>query len=194
MLELYTWGTTNGRRPLIMLEEAGLEYELKPVSIRDKANKSPEHLKISPYGKIPALVDTAGPGGQRVSLFESSAMLLYLGERYNKLMGDSPANRADVYKWTMFSVATLMPTFSIMRQHKELEEGVPAMLDVLDKQLGQSEFLAGSSFSIADITPITRFVSFTDHEWFTSRPNLSRWVKTVSSRPATKKALELPFG
>ncbi|MGE0628438.1 MAG: glutathione S-transferase family protein [Hyphomicrobiaceae bacterium] len=193
MLELHTWGTTNGRRPIIMLEEASLSYSLHPVDIKSGANKSEAHLKISPYGKIPALVDTAGPGGQRISLFESSAILLYLGERSGKFMGDSPANRADVYKWLMYSVATLMPTFSIMRQHKELEAGVPAMLDVLDRQLGQTEFLAGS-YSIADMTPVTRFALFTDHEWFKSRPNLNRWLTTVLARPAVKKALEMKIG
>src|SRR5262249_25394299 len=122
MIELYTWGTTNGRRPIIMLEETGLPYKLIPVDIQKGGNKTPQHLAISPDGKIPAMIDTEGPGGEKVSLFESTAILLYLADKSGKLAGSSPASRVDVYKWLMFHVANTLPTFAIMRQHKELEE------------------------------------------------------------------------
>ncbi len=193
MLELYTWGTTNGRRPIIMMEEAGLPYKIIPVDIQNGANKTPHHLAISPLGKIPALVDTDGPGGQKVTLFESTAILLYLAEKSGKFYGSTPAKRADVQKWFIFNVANILPTFAIMRQHKELEEVADKFLDVLETQLSRNDFLAGD-YSIADMTPITRLVQFADHEWMKTRPNVARWINKVSTRPAVKKALEMKIG
>jgi len=193
VIELYTWGTTNGRRPVIMLEETSLPYELKPVDIQNGANRSPQHLEISPYGKIPALVDTAGPGGARVSLFESTAILLYLADKSGKFGGSTPARRADVQKWLIFSVANVLPTFAIMRQHKELEATAVKLLDVLEAHLSKNEYLAGE-YSIADMTPVTRLVQFADHEWMKSRPGVARWLGSITSRPAVRKALDMKIG
>jgi GST-like protein len=193
MLELHTWGTTNGRRPLIMLEETGLPYKVVPVDIQNGANKTPQHIAISPFAKIPAMVDTEGPGGQKVTLFESTAILLYLAEKCGKFYGSTPARRADVQKWFIFNVANVLPIFSIMRQHKELEGTAVKLLDVLEEQLSRNDYLAGE-YSIADMTPITRLVLFADHEWMKSRPNVARWISKVSSRPAVKKALEMKIG
>ncbi len=193
MIELHTWGTTNGRRPIIMLEEAGIPYKLVPVDIRSGANKTPTHLRISPYGKIPALVDTDGPGGEKVHIFESTAILLYLAEKSGKFYGSSPAKRAKVQKWLIFSVANVLPIFSIMREHKELEATAVKLLDVLEGQLSRHDYIA-REYSIADMAPITRLIQFTDHEWMKTRPNVARWMARVSSRPAVKKALEMPIG
>lgn len=194
MIELYTWGTTNGRRPVIMLEEAQIPYVLKPVDIKAGANKAPQHLAISPFGKIPALIDTEGPGGEKVSIFESTAMLLYLGDKSGKFMGSSPARRVDVVKWLIFSVANVLPIFSIMREHKELEAQAVKLLDTLETQLKSNQFIAGNDYSIADMAPVTRLVLFADHDWLKTRPNVKRWLTAVSTRPAVKKALEMPIG
>ncbi|CAN0016779.1 unnamed protein product [Phaeothamnion confervicola] len=192
MLELHTWGTTNGRRPIIMLEETGLAYKLIPVDIKSGANKSPEHLAISPYGKIPALVDTDA-GGKRASVFESTAIVQYLGEKTGKLIGSTPAGRADVTKWFIFGVANILPTFATMRTHKDLEEVAVKLLDVQEKQLANSEYLAGD-YSIADLIQITRLDPFEDHEWMKTRPNVKRWIGALKSRPSVKKALEMKIG
>lgn len=194
MIELYTWGTTNGRRPVIMLEEAQIPYVLNPVDIKAGANKAPQHLAISPFGKIPALIDTEGPGGEKVSIFESTAMLLYLGDKSGKFMGSSPARRVDVVKWLIFSVANVLPIFSIMREHKELEAQAVKLLDTLETQLKSNQFIAGNDYSIADMAPVTRLVLFADHDWLKTRPNVKRWLTAVSTRPAVKKALEMPIG
>jgi GST-like protein len=193
MIELFAWGTTNGRRPIIMLEETGLPYKLTPINIREGANKQASYVEISPYQKIPSMIDTEGPGGEKVVLFESTAILLYLGEKTGKFIGASPAKKADVVKWLMFSVANVLPTFSIMRQHKELEPTAEKLLDVLEAQLGKSEYLAGD-YSIADMAPVTRLESFADHAWLKARPNVSRWLAKVTARPAVKKALEMKIG
>ena len=192
MLELHTWGTTNGRRPIIMLEELGLPYKLIPVDIKSGANKTAEHLAISPYGKIPALVDTDADG-QRATLFESTAIVRYLGEKTGKLIGTTAVERADVLKWFIFGVANILPTFATMRTHKDLEEIAVKLLDVQEKQLAENESLAGA-YSIADITQITRLEPFADHEWMKTRPNVKRWILATKSRPAVKTALEMKIG
>jgi GST-like protein len=193
MLELFAWGTTNGRRPIIMLEETGLSYKLTPVNIQAGANKEKSYIEISPYQKIPSMIDTEGPGGQKATLFESTAILLYLGEKTGKFIGSTPAKKVDVTKWLMFNVANVLPTFAIMRQHKELEPTAEKLLDVFETQLGKTEYLAGE-YSIADMTPVTRLVNFADHDWLKARPNVSRWLTRVTSRPAVKKALEMKIG
>jgi GST-like protein len=193
MLELFAWGTTNGRRPIIMLEETGLSYKLTPVNIQAGANKEKSYVEISPYQKIPSMIDTEGPGGQKATLFESTAILLYLGEKTGKFIGSTPAKKVDVTKWLMFNVANVLPTFAIMRQHKELEPTAEKLLDVFETQLGKTEYLAGE-YSIADMTPVTRLVNFADHDWLKARPNVSRWLTRVTSRPAVKKALEMKIG
>ena len=193
MIELYTWGTTNGRRPIIMLEEAQIPYELIPVDIKAGANRTPAHLAISPYGKIPAMIDTAPAGSGKVSLFESTAMLVYLGEKSGRFVGGATVERADVTKWLMFSVANVLPIFSIMREHKELEVQGAKLLDVMEKQLGQTEFIAGA-YSIADMAPVTRLAAFADHDWLKTRPNVKRWLTTVMARPAVAKALDMKIG
>lgn len=192
MIELYTWGTTNGRRPIIMLEETGLPYKLIPVNIRSGEQKTPAHVAISPYAKIPAMIDTDA-GGTRATLFESTAMLLHLADKSGKFAGANPSERADVYKWFIFGVANTLPTFAIMRQHKELEEVAVKILDVLETRLAQSEFLAGA-YSIADMVPITRLEPFIEHDWMKTRPAVKRWLATLKARPAVKKALEMPIG
>lgn len=193
MIELHTWGTTNGRRPIIMLEETGLPYKIVPIDIQNGANKTPAHLAISPYGKIPALIDTDGPGGEKVQMFESTAILIYLAEKSGKLYGATPAKRTKVQKWLIFNVANVLPTFAIMRQHKELEATAVKLLDVLEGQLSRHDYLA-RDYSIADMAPITRLIQFADHEWMKSRPNVARWINRVASRPAVKKALEMKIG
>lgn len=192
MLELHTWGTTNGRRPIIMLEETGLPYKLIPVDIKSGANKTPEHLAISPFGKIPALVDTDA-GGKRASLFESTAIVHYLAEKSGKLFGSSPVEHADVTKWFIFGVANILPTFATMRTHKDLEEVAVKLLDVQEGQLAKTEYLAGA-YSIADLIQITRLEPFIDHEWMQTRPNVKRWLQAVKARPAVKKGLEMKIG
>ena len=131
--------------------------------------------------------------GKTASLFESTAMLLYLGEKTGKLIGTSLAERADVYKWFIFGVANTMPMFATMRQHKELEAVAVKLLDVMETRLAKSEFLTGA-YSIADIAPITRLEPFADHEWLKTRPSVKRWIAMMKARPAVKKALEMKIG
>lgn len=193
MIQLYTWGTTNGRRPIIFLEEAALPYTLHTINIREGQQKTDEYAKISPFRKIPSMVDEAGPGGKSVSMFESVAMLIYLADKTGKFQGNSPADKPDVLKWTVFGAATVLPIFGLMRTYADLEPQAANQMDVLEKQLAGKEYLTGA-YSIADMTLITRLSQLTDNALVSSRPNVKAWVARVAARPAVNKALTMPIG
>jgi GST-like protein len=206
MIELYTWTTDNGYKARQGAEESGLEYTLKPVNIRQKAQFDPEYLKISPGHKIPALVDDDGPGGQRITLCESGAVLKYLGEKAgNGLYPEDPAARAKVDQWLFFGSATFTTLaqqfgFWVVRN----PEDVPAakthydgvlrdMLGTLDRHLAENEYMAGS-YTVADISMYpdvhlhgVKDIGLEDY------PNLGRWHDAIAARPAVRRAWE-PFG
>src|SRR3954452_5504159 len=162
MIDLYTWSTPNGRKVSIMLEEVGLPYRVHAVNIGKDEQFRPEFLAISPNNKIPAIVDEEGPGGKRLSLFESGAILIYLGEKTGRLIPKDPATRFVALQWLMFQMGGLGPmlgqTHHFLRQAKEevpyainRYKTEPRLLyGVLDKRLGESEPLAGE-FLIADV-------------------------------------------
>ena len=103
MLELYTWMTDNGYKARQMVEETGIEYELKPINLRNKEQFNPEYLKISPGHKIPAIIDPDGPGGSKVTLCESGAILKYMAENYApELYPEDPIQRIRVDQWFIY--------------------------------------------------------------------------------------------
>src|SRR5579862_6279794 len=109
MIDLYYWPTPNGHKITIFLEETGLEYRVVPINIRKGEQFAPEFLKISPNNRMPAIVDSDGPGGKPYSLFESGAILLYLAEKTGKLMPAEMGARYRVVEWLMFQMATAGP-------------------------------------------------------------------------------------
>jgi GST-like protein len=205
MIDLYTWTTDNGFKARQAAEESGLEYTLKPVNLREKAQFDPEYLKISPGHKIPALVDDDGPGGERVTLCESGAILKYLGEKSGTgLYPTDPIARLKVDQWLFFGSAT----FTTLAQQFGLfwgrfEEDVPAakkhydgvlrdMFATLDRHLGDNEYMAGD-YTVADISmyPDTH-VHGAGNIGLDAYPNLSRWHDAIAARPAVVRAWE-PF-
>ena len=206
MFELYTWMTDNGYKARQMAEESGLEYQLKPVNIREKEQFKPEFLKISPGHKIPAIIDHDGPEGAAVTLCESGAILRYLGEKAdNGLYPVDAVKRVNVDQWLFYGSAT----FTTLAQQyglffirlgedvpraKEHYEGVLRdMLDMYDKHLEDNEYVAGE-YSIADIAcyPDIHLHGVNDIglEEF---PNIKRWHDAIEQRPAVQKAWT-PFG
>ena len=109
MIDLYAWGTTNGRRALIMIEETGLPFTLHQINIHKGDQKTPEYERINPYRKIPALIDSQGPGGKSATVFESVAICFYLGEKIGRFLG-SPADHPNVLKWSMFHATNVLST------------------------------------------------------------------------------------
>jgi GST-like protein len=201
MIELYTWKTDNGFKARQAAEESGLPYVLKPVNIRNREQFNPEYLKISPGHKIPAIIDTDGPGGQRITLCESGAILKYLGEKAgNGLYPTDPLQRITVDQWLFYGSAT----FTTLAQQfghfvvrwdqdvpkaKEWYTGVlKDMMGTLDRHLATNEYMAGG-YSVADISmyPDVHLHGVKDIG-LGEYPNLKRWHDAIEKRPAVQKA------
>ncbi|AMJ61961.1 glutathione S-transferase N-terminal domain-containing protein [Bosea sp. PAMC 26642] len=202
-LDLYYWPTPNGWKISIMLEECGLPYNLKLIDIGAGEQFSDDFLKISPNNKIPAIVDRDGPGGRTVSVFESGAILQYLGRKTGKLYPEDPVVRGVVEEWLYWQVGGFGPMLG--QTHHFLvyaKESVPYAIDrftreaarlygVMDKRLAQSEYLAGD-YSVADIACVG-WASLYERQKqdITHFPNVKRWLDKLLSRPAVQRGLAL---
>ena len=203
MIELYTWGTPNGRKISIMLEEIGMPYNVHPVNLRNNEQKTPEFLAINPNGRIPAIIDTEGPGGRPLTIFESGAILIYLAEKSGQLLPREPVRRMEAIEWLMFQMAGVGPMFGQLgwfkRNAPENQLGLTRYTDeslrlagVLDHRLGEADYLA-EEYSIADIANFTwvgalPFFNIT----LDTMPNLRRWQEAIAARPAVQRGLTVP--
>src|SRR4030081_1702836 len=156
-LELHTWNTPNGRKISLALEEMGLPYKVVPVNISKGEQMAPDFLAIAPNNKIPAIVDPDGPKGKPVSVFESGAILLYLGEKTGKFLPQPLIGRIPVYEWLMWQMGGLGPMpgqvhrFIALENEQERDYGLKRFMaearrvyGVLDLRLAISEFVAGA--------------------------------------------------
>ena len=204
MIELYTWPTPNGHKIHIMLEETGLKYNIHPVDIGKGEQFDPEFLKISPNNKMPAMIDTDGPGGKPFALAESGAMLFYLASKSGQFLPRDLADRWRVMQWVMTQMGHVGPMlgqahhflqyapekieYAVNRYRNEAKR----LYGVLDRQLKSSEWLACGEYTIADMAtmPWLRFPERqgVDIEEF---PNVKRWRDRIAARPAVKRALEV---
>ena len=204
MIELHTWSTPNGRKVSIMLEELGLPYSVHPVNIGKDEQFRPEFLAISPNNKIPAIVDPDGPGGKRFALFESGAILIYLGEKTDRFIPTDPATRYAALQWLMFQMGGLGPmlgqTHHFLRAApepvpyaiKRYKDETRRLYGVLDKRLAEAEHLAGE-YSIADVAS---YPWVARHEWHQIElgdfPNVKRWYDAIGARPAVQRGMKVP--
>ena len=204
MIELFTWPTPNGQKIQIMLEETDLAYEVKSVDIGAGEQFDPKFLKISPNNRIPAIVDPEGPDGQAISLFESGAILIYLAEKTGTLLSKDPRVRCKTLEWLMFQMGNVGP---MLGQAHHFRVYAPARIDyaitrytkeanrlyaVLDRRLGESPYLAGSDYSIADIAVFPWLRSYERQGVDLGEyPAVSRWFDEVSARPAVKRGLQI---
>jgi GST-like protein len=204
VIELYTWGTPNGRKVSIMLEECALPYNVHRIDIGKGDQHSAEFLAISPNGKIPAIVDTEGPDGQPMPLFESGAILVYLAGKAGKFLPASLRGRYEALQWLMFQMGGVGPMFGQVHHFvRQAKEEVPYAIErytrekdrlygVLDKRLGEAEHLAGE-YSIADIAT---YPWVARHEWhktdLATFPNVKRWFDALSARPAVQRGMAVP--
>ena len=202
MIDLYTWTTPNGYKPMIMLEELGLEHRLVPVNIGEGEQHAPDYLRINPNGRIPALVDRSAEGSKPVVVFESGAILIYLAEKTGKLLPASGPERYEVLEWLMFQMGGVGPMLGQASHFLRAEEKRPYAIDryvnesrrlygVLDGRLGEEEYLAGD-YSIADIAtfPWVRNPSIFGFS-LDELPNVKRWVSAIAERPAVERALHV---
>ncbi len=204
MIDAYSWATPNGHKVHIMLEETGLEYRVHPIDIGAGDQFKPEFLSISPNNKIPAIVDSDGPGGKPISLFESGAILIYLAEKTGKFLPAEPTARYATLQWLMFQMGGIGP---MLGQAHHFRIYAPEKLDyainrytneakrlygVMDKALGKTQYLGGDNYTIADIAtfPWTRSWKNQGVE-LDEFPNVKRWHEAIAARPAVMRGVEV---
>ncbi len=205
MIELHYWPTPNGHKITLFLEEADVEYTVKPVDIGKGAQFEPGYLAISPNNKMPAIVDTGPDGdGEPISVFESGAILLYLADKTGKFIPKDLRGRNTVLEWLFWQMAGLGPMtgqyghfnvyapekidYAIDRYTREAER----LLGVLDKQLRGRGFIAGDDYSIADMACYPWIDPYKDAPMeMTQFPEVERWRTAIRERPATRRAYAL---
>lgn len=211
-IQLYSLNTPNGVKASIMLEELGLPYEAHLVDIGKNESKLPAFESLNPNGKIPALIDPDGPGGEAIGLFESGAILLYLAEKTGRFLPADPKGRWDAIQWLFFQMAGIGPMFGqVGFFHKfagrEFEDKRPLkryvdeskrLLGVLDKQLDGREWIVGDEYTIADIATLgwvnnlITFYGARELVGFDDFANVAAWLERGMSRPAVQRGLKIP--
>ena len=203
-IDVYSWATPNGHKIHIMLEECGLPYRAHPVNIGKGDQFEPAFLKISPNNKIPAITDPGGPDGKPISLFESGAILVYLAGKTGKLLPADDRGRYAVLEWLMFQMASVGPmlgqthhfrnyapekiAYAIERYSNEARR----IYGVIDKQLSTHQFIAGDSYSIADIAIFPWLRSWENQGIvLTEYPYLMQWFDGIAARPAVQRGVKV---
>ena len=206
MIDLYYAPTPNGWKISIMLEECNIPYKVIPVNLGKGDQFKPDFLSISPNNRIPAIVDHEGSKGKKVSVFESGAILMYLGEKAGKFLPDDPVQRVKVLEWLFWQVGGLGPmagqvshfvnyapnfpgdhSYSEKRYKNEYDR----LLGVMDFVLNEKDFLAGE-YSIADIASFPWITAYKRYEVDLDKfPNLRRWFDHIKNRPAVRKGIDV---
>ena len=203
MIDLYYWGTPNGHKISIALEEMGLKYQIFPINILENDQFQSDFLAISPNNKIPAIVDQDGPHGRAISIFESGAILQYLGRKTGLFYPADEVKRIQVEQWLMWQMGGLGP---MLGQNHHFSRFAPERIayateryvneskrlyGVLNKQLVGQEYVAGE-YSIADMAI---FPWLLRHDWqqitLEDYPEVSKYIDRLNARPAVQKALAI---
>jgi GST-like protein len=203
MIDVYTWPTPNGHKVHIMLEETGLEYKIIPVNIGKGDQFDPEFLKISPNNKMPAIVDYDVPDGKPYSMFESGAILMYLGDKTGQFFPTETTARYLVAQWLMFQMGHVGPMLGQAHHFRNYApEPIPYAIErysgeanrlytVLNTRLAQVDYVAGD-YSIADMA-IMPWLRYPDRQGviIDDYPHVQRWLDAINARPAVVRGLEV---
>ncbi len=205
MIDLYTWSTPNGRKVSIMLEELGLPYRVHKIDISKGEQFAPSYVALNPNGKIPTITDADGPDGKPFTLFESGAILVYLAGKCGKLLPQDVRGRYVTLEWLMFQMGGVGPMFGQCHHFRRAApEKIPYAIErytnetrrlygVMDRRLAESPYLAGKSYTIADIAT---YPWAARHEWQTvdlaEFPNVKRWYDAIGARPAVQRGMAVP--
>lgn len=199
-IQLFSFDTPNARKISVALEEMGLPYQVTTVNISKDEQFKPEFLKFSPNNKIPAIIDTDGPGGKTVTVFESGAILLYLAEKTGKFLPADLVSRVPVYEWLMFQMGGFGPIpgqvhhflgltneddkrYGVERFSKETRR----LYSVMDKRLAAHSYFAGD-LSIADFAILGWAWRHQRHQVDLAQyPNVQRWYEVMMARPAVQR-------
>ena len=203
MIDLYAAGTSNGMRARIALEECGLPYKLNFIDLAKGENKTPQFLAMNPNGQIPVIVDPEGPGGKKVTLSQSTAILLYCAEKSGTFLPKDPSAKPAMLQALMSASTDVTPVFGALTA---MANGKPAhepsvqsfkdrlrnLFKVWDDQLGERKYAGGEEITVADLSLYAGY-------WRTrgaqpalveGMPNLTRWAGEMSARPAIQRALK----
>lgn len=203
-IELHTWNTPNGRKISVALEEMGLPYTVHPINISKNEQFAPDFLKISPNNKIPAIIDPDGPHGRPVSVFESGAILLYLGEKTDKFLPTDLGERIPVLEWLMWQMGGFGPIpgqvhhFIALANEQDRRYGLERysketrrLYGVLDRRLADREFVA-DKLSVADFAILGWAWRHERHKVpLADFPNVERWYAALMARPGVKRGFEV---
>ncbi|MBZ0215876.1 MAG: glutathione S-transferase N-terminal domain-containing protein [Fimbriimonadaceae bacterium] len=200
MIELYTWGTPNGRKVSIMLEETGLEYSVHPINIMEDEQFAPDFLKFSPNNRIPAIRDLE----TGIEMMESGAILMYLADKTGKFLAPKGRTRWQAIEWLMWQMGGFGPMLGQAHHFLQFNAGVSdyaetrygneakRLYGVLDKHLEKQDFVA-EDYSIADMAIWPWASRF---EWqridLNDYPNVKRWYKEIAARPAVQRGYKVP--
>lgn len=202
MIDLYTWLTSNGRKATIMLEEVELPYTVHPIDISKGEQFAPEFVAINPNAKVPAMIDQDAEGGP-FTVFESGAILMYLGDKTGRLFSTAPRRRYEVTQWLMFQMGGIGPIFGQLHHFCDKKDAEPyaygryqtetrRLYGVLDARLADHEYLV-DAYSIADIATFPWVFRHERHDiGFDDFPHLKRWFDAVDARPAVQRGLWIP--
>jgi GST-like protein len=206
MITVYSWPTPNGHKVHIMLEECGLrlgrDWRVHPINIGAGDQFSPEFLAISPNNKIPALVDKEGLDGKPIALFESGAILVYLAAKTGKFLPKTDRQKFKVLEWLMFQMGCVGPMLGQVHHFRmyapeKIEYAInrytneaKRLYGVMDRQLAHHRYIAGNTYSIADmaIFPWLRSWQNQGIDW-ADYPQLKIWFDKISKRPAVKRGI-----
>lgn len=211
-LQLYSLPTPNGVKVSIMLEEIGLPYEAHLIDIGKNETWTPEFLSLNPNGKIPAILDPAGPDGKPFALFESGAILLYLAEKCGKLLPKDPAQRYETIQWVFFQMASVGPMFGQLgffhkfagreyedkRPFERYQKESKRLLGVLEERLQGRDWIMGSEYTTADISllgwvrNLIGFYEARDVVEFDNFPLVGQWLERGLARPAVQRGINIP--
>lgn len=205
MITLYTWGTPNGHKVSIALEELGLPYQTRAIDITRNQQFEAEFAALTPNNKIPVIVDDEGPDGQPITVIESGAILLYLAEKTGRLLPTDARARLEALQWLMFQMGSVGPMlgqahhflrfapevlpYAIERYSKEAAR----IYGVLNTRLEGRDWLAGDSYSVADIAT---YPWLSRHDWqgidLKRFPAVQRWYEAIAARPAVQRGMTVP--
>jgi glutathione S-transferase len=203
MIDLYTAPTPNGWKASVTLEELGLPYEVHTINLSAGDQKDPGYLKLNPNGRIPSIVDRDNGD---FTVFESGAIMVYLAEKTGRLMPAEVKGRSVVLQWLMFQMGGIGPMMGqanvffryfpekIQPAIDRYQNESRRLFEVLDRRLGESEWLAGGEFTIADIA---NWCWVRTYKWsgvpVEGLAHLRRWLDAMKERPACRRGVEVPF-
>jgi len=204
MIDLYAAGTSNGMRARIALEECGLAYTYHPIDLAKGEHKTPQFLAMNPNGAIPVMIDRDGPGGKPLTIYQSTAILIYAAEKSGKFLPKDPAARAATWQALMGASTDVTPMFGAVNMAsrmpephaptvKNFKDRLRGMFQVWENLLAKSKYAAGDEVTVADLSLYAGYwrTKGASPELLEGLPNLSRWAEAMAARPGIQRAVKL---